>query len=285
MGQSRQVLHLDTTTILRAVTLSEAKGLCLLAHAWTIVSEVLRSAQNDNDLNYGGSAQMRPTTPTPAPTERQVGPTPPMEGILNGNSPPVEGCPRPLSCAGAGRVGIPFRECIYGTKYLQSALTSIMISKSRIVRQIIEELNRALETLAGAARVMHADASDEQNKAEDQYDTRGLETAYLASSQARQATETEQALAQYQSLKLQKFTVKTPIDLTALVELESGGTRIFYFLGPKGGGTEVRIGSQEILVITPESPLGRELIGKEVGDRIKLQTRGPSQEFRILSVR
>jgi transcription elongation GreA/GreB family factor len=160
-----------------------------------------------------------------------------------------------------------------------------MISKSRILRQIIEELSRALETLAGAARVMHADASDEQNKAEDQYDTRGLETAYLASSQARQATETEQALAQYQSLKLEKFTAKMPIALTALIELESHGDRTFYFLGPKSGGIEVKVAGQEILVITPESPLGRELVGKKVGDRIKLQTRGPAQESRILSVR
>jgi transcription elongation GreA/GreB family factor len=160
-----------------------------------------------------------------------------------------------------------------------------MISKARILRQIVEELNRSLEMLTGAARAMHADASDEQNKAEDKYDTRGLETAYLASSQSRQATEIEQALAQYQSLKLQKFTALTPIDLTALVELESRGDHSLYFLGPKGGGTEVKIAGQEVLVITPESPLGRELVGKKIGDRIQLQTRGPAQEFRILSVR
>jgi hypothetical protein len=160
-----------------------------------------------------------------------------------------------------------------------------MISKTQILRQIIEELGRALETLAGTARAMHADASNEQNKAEDQYDTRGLETAYIASSQSRQATEIEQALAQYVSLKLQKFTAQTPIDITALVELESRGNRDLYFLGPKGGGTEVKVGGQEILVITPESPLGKELVGKKTGDRIKLETRGPAQEFRILSVR
>ena len=160
-----------------------------------------------------------------------------------------------------------------------------MTSKSRIVRQIIEELGQTLENLAGAARAMHADASDEQNKAEDKYDTRGLETAYLASSQARQATEIEQALAEYQTLTLLKFTAQSPVDLTALVELESHGDRNLYFLGPKGGGTEVRIAGQEILVITPESPLGQELLGKKTGDRVKLQTRGPAQEFRIVSVR
>lgn len=160
-----------------------------------------------------------------------------------------------------------------------------MISKRAIVRQIIQQLGRELETLAGASRTMHADASDEQNKAEDEYDTRGLETAYLASSQARLATVTEQALAAYQTLLLAQFTAKTPIALTALVELEARSARTLYFLGPKGGGLELTIGGQEILVITPESPLGQQLLGKKAGDQITLQTRGPADHFRIISVR
>ena len=78
-----------------------------------------------------------------------------------------------------------------------------MVSKPKVVRQIIAELIRSLDNLAAASRSMHADASDDSNKAEDKYDTRSLETAYLASSQARQATETEEALAQYQVLPLE----------------------------------------------------------------------------------
>jgi len=156
-----------------------------------------------------------------------------------------------------------------------------MISKSAIVKKVIDQLGEELENLAGVSRAMHADASDESNRAEDRYDTRGLETAYLASSQARQATATEEALAAYQTLKLAKFTAKTPIDVTALVELESRGEQMWYFLGPKGGGIEVN----EVLVVTPESPIGQQLVGKKAGDRFKLQTRGPTQEFRIVSVR
>ncbi|HVM60398.1 MAG TPA: GreA/GreB family elongation factor [Verrucomicrobiae bacterium] len=158
------------------------------------------------------------------------------------------------------------------------------ISKHIIVQGIIDRLTAQLATLAGASRAMHADASDEQNKAEDKYDTRGLETAYLASSQARLATETEQALAAYQNIELRKFGKDDPIDVTALVELESTGARTFYFVGPKAGGLEIRHRGSEILVITTESPLGRQLVGKKTGDRIQLQTRGPSQEFRVLSV-
>lgn len=160
-----------------------------------------------------------------------------------------------------------------------------MISKSAIVKQVIKQLGEELDTLAGVSRAMHADASDEQNKAEDQYDTRGLETSYIASSQARQATATEEALAAYQQLKLVKFTDKTPIDLTALVELESRGERMQYFLGPKSGGMEIKSGKQEILVITPESPIGQHLVGKIAGQRFKLDTHRPPLEFQIISIR
>jgi len=159
-----------------------------------------------------------------------------------------------------------------------------VISKSAIVRQIIDQLTEQLGAFAGASRAMHADASDEQNKPEDRYDTRGLETAYLASSQARLATETEEALASYQALELREFQRDTPIDLTALVELESSGKRALYFLGPKSGGLEIHHNGTEILVITPESPLGQELVGKAVGDRIKFQTRGAVQDFRVTAV-
>ncbi len=160
-----------------------------------------------------------------------------------------------------------------------------MISKRTIVQEIIKLLGQDLENLAGSSASMHADASDEQNKAEDQYDTRGLETAYIASSQARLATETEAAMAAYQALILQKFAPTDLIDLTALVELESRGASDLYFIGPHRGGLEIKHKETEVLVITPESPLGQQLIGKKTGDRVKLQTRGPAQEFKILSVR
>ena len=160
-----------------------------------------------------------------------------------------------------------------------------MISKPAIIKQVIKQLGEELELLAGAARAMHADASDEQSKAEDQYDTRGLETAYLASSQARQATATEEALAAYHAIKPAKFTAATPVAFTALVELESRGERTLYFLGPKAGGLAVHVAGQEVVVITPESPMGQQILGKKAGDRFKLQTRGPGHEFKIVSVR
>ena len=176
-----------------------------------------------------------------------------------------------------------FTPCIASATW-QTARSPMAISKRIIVQRIIEQLTEQLSTLAGASRAMHAAASDEQNKPEDKYDTRGLETAYLASSQARLATETEQALAVYQNLELRKFGQSATIDLTALVELEANGARTLYFLGPKAGGMQINHRGSEILIITTESPLGQQLVGKKAGDRLKLQTRGPSREFHVISV-
>jgi transcription elongation GreA/GreB family factor len=68
------------------------------------------------------------------------------------------------------------------------------------------------------------------------------------------------------------------------VELESDGEHSFYFIGPRAGGTEVAYGKKEILVITPQSPLGEQLLGRKQGERPQLNLGGKIQSARIVSV-
>src|SRR5687768_8190463 len=114
-----------------------------------------------------------------------------------------------------------------------------------------------MELLFKAARAAHAEATHEQSKAEDKYDTRGLEASYLARGQSRQAGEIEQAIAQFEALPLRDFAPNDAIDVGAVVELQGKREKSFYFLGPRGGGTEVQHEGKEIVVITPQSPLGQ----------------------------
>src|SRR5437868_12820809 len=141
------------------------------------------------------------------------------------------------------------------------------IKKSELIGCIIEALHDSLAVLEKAARAAHAEATHESSKAENKYDTRGLEAAYLAGGQARQAREILESIATYESLALKEFAADEPIDLTALVEMESDGAKGWYFIGPKNGGLEVESGGKKVTVITPQSPLGQNLIGKKAGDR------------------
>jgi len=149
-----------------------------------------------------------------------------------------------------------------------------------IIAQLLGELN----TYAKAARAAHAEATHEQSKAESKYDTRGLEASYLARGQSRQAAELEQAIAKLRALPLREFGDGELADVGAVIELHMNEEKSFYFLLPSAGGTEVLCDGDEFLVITPESPLGKQIMGRKKGDRFQLEIAGARSEYRVVSV-
>jgi transcription elongation GreA/GreB family factor len=158
------------------------------------------------------------------------------------------------------------------------------MNKPAIIKKIIAKLVGELEIYFRAAQFSRAEATHESSKAESKYDTRGLEASYLARGQSRQAAEIEAAIVEFENMPVKKFDVDDPIDLGALVELEQGGEKLFYFIGPRAGGTGVVHERKEILVITPQSPLGEQLMGKKPGDSPQLNLGGSKQMAKILRV-
>ena len=158
------------------------------------------------------------------------------------------------------------------------------MNKRAVLQKIIGKLTEELGVYFRAAQNSRAEATHEQNKAESKYDTRGLEASYLARGQSRQAAELEAAIAEFEKLEVRKFAASEPIDLGALVEVEVDGEKSLYFLGPRAGGTEIVQDRREILVITPPSPLGAQLLARKQGDRLQLELAGRRQTARILSV-
>ncbi len=152
------------------------------------------------------------------------------------------------------------------------------------MEKIVARLTSELGIYFRAAQNSRAEATHEQSKADNKYDTRGLEASYLARGQSRQAAELEAAIEEFKKLEARKFGAEDGIDIGALVELEADGERAFYFIGPRAGGTEVVQDKKEVLVITPQSPLGSQLMEKKQGDRPHLLIAGRKQQTRIVSV-
>ncbi len=144
------------------------------------------------------------------------------------------------------------------------------MNKAEILQLITEKLEADLAKATDAAIESAESATHEESRSEGKYDTRGLETSYLASGQARHAIELRESLTAIKNFTLPAFSNSSPIALGALVTLLSSQGREIYFLAPGMGGIDVSTeGDATITVITPKSPVGRELIGKTVGDRIK----------------
>jgi transcription elongation GreA/GreB family factor len=158
------------------------------------------------------------------------------------------------------------------------------VNKTIIIKKVVTQLAAELESYGKAARAAHAEATHEQSKAENKYDTRGLEAAYLARGQSKQMAEAAQAMEQFGKMPIQKFGPTDPIDLSALVELDGNGERSFYLIGPKAGGTEVVHEKKTIMVLTPQSPLGEKLVGRKQGDNVQMQFGAVLETYRIISV-
>ncbi len=158
------------------------------------------------------------------------------------------------------------------------------MNKRILIKKVIAKLTEELQVYFRAAQFSRAEATHESSKAESKYDTRGLEASYLARGQSKQAAEIEAAIAEFEKLPVKKFGAEDAIAIGALVELENGGENFFYFIGPRAGGTEVLHDKKEILVITPQSPLGEQLLGKKSGDCPQLTLGGTRKPAKIISV-
>jgi transcription elongation GreA/GreB family factor len=153
------------------------------------------------------------------------------------------------------------------------------MNKQALIQELLDHLSARIERLQRNAKEAHAEATHEQNKAENKYDTRGLEASYLAEGQTLQAVELEQNFAQVQALQLRSFDPSEGADIGALVELTDASETTWYLIAPCAGGTELR--THPVLVLTPESPLGKQLLGKRPGDKVSLRIGRTTTHFTI----
>lgn len=161
------------------------------------------------------------------------------------------------------------------------------MTKLQILRLIVEQLTQDLAVQFNAAKAAHEASTHEENIPDNKYETLALEASYVAQGQANRAQEIRRALEAYKQLTLQNFEDSNAIGLTALVTLsDADDTTRTVFIGPLEGGLKVvdELSGTEIVVITPASPLGRDLIGKSVGDPVRIGIGRGRKEFEIVGV-
>jgi hypothetical protein len=142
------------------------------------------------------------------------------------------------------------------------------MKKSKIVDAVLEHLRADFERRQAAARRTRVQGNDAESKSEGKYDTRSTEENFLADGLARQALEAVAAAEAIEKIPIRDFAAGEGIDIGALVELEFANETEFFLIARAGGGTEVVWNKKTILVLTPESSLGSQLIGRCAGERL-----------------
>lgn len=162
---------------------------------------------------------------------------------------------------------------------------SVRMTKQKLVATIIARMEADLALFTAAALHAHRASTHEECQPDNKYDTTALEASYIAQGQANRAQEIRRSLETYRALDLPEFDAEAPVRLGSLVTLEAeAGVKRRLFIGPQAGGMKLADSAGEIVVITPVSPLGKQLLGLAVGDELQGMDGGKKAVYTIVSV-
>ncbi|MEQ3440007.1 transcription elongation factor GreAB [Pseudoalteromonas sp. BZP1] len=154
------------------------------------------------------------------------------------------------------------------------------MNKTHVIEHLRFALEAQLQNAKEAAKAAHDAATHEESVAETQYDTLGLEAAYLAQGQAERVNECYRDIQAFNTVfKESEFNKVREGALVCLTDEQDNAK--WFFMGPSAGGLVVTVKEQPIYVVTREAPLGKQLIGKCLDDEVELSIAGKKQLYAI----
>ncbi len=142
-------------------------------------------------------------------------------------------------------------------------------------------LHRALETMAHAAEDARKGATHEENRSEGDKDMRATEQSYVARGQAMRTEKLAEEVAHFVSMPVRSYGKGDRVGPGALVRVRIDDEPRVFFVVAQGGGTDLVVDGVKITVLTPFSPAGTLLLGKEVGDDFELPAGGKVRVWEI----
>lgn len=161
------------------------------------------------------------------------------------------------------------------------------IDKRALLDLLRDRLEAELRNLTTSQNAAQDGATHEETRQEDPKDTRAIEATYLARGLAERVESTRDAVALLSRLEVVAFGPDDAVGVTALVALENegGGESIFFVVPAAAGETLTVNNGVAIRTLTPGSPLGRALIGREVDDEVELELPGRRRLSTIVWIR
>jgi len=144
------------------------------------------------------------------------------------------------------------------------------MNKAQIIKELLARLKEDMSRQRDANKRASAGATDSEARAETKWDTCSLESSYLARGHAQQFNKLSSDVHQLQVLTLPDFT-NCPIGTGALVEVDLGYGPKSFLLLQCGGGTSLNMEEHKVMVITPDTPMGKALYGKSKGDEFSFR--------------
>lgn len=146
------------------------------------------------------------------------------------------------------------------------------MDKTFLIQQLGERLRGAVQQAHRSSEAARQDARSGAARA-----------VNLALGQGQRSAASREALDALDTFRPLPLKKGERISVGAVVEVEDGDCGRTLFLAPVGAGEELTGpgGDGLFQVVTPQSPFGRALMGKRVGDVVEVPVRGELTEWTI----
>jgi len=151
--------------------------------------------------------------------------------------------------------------------------------KSELVALLHLRLVANLDALMASQASAQAGAVHEESRQEGPKDTRAIEATYLARALAQRVELLREGIGAIEAVNLADLSERDRVRVGALIRLvasDPGPSAVegLYLLMPAGAGETFETGQGTVHVLTPGSPLGAALIGKQTDDEIEIALPG-----------
>jgi len=146
-----------------------------------------------------------------------------------------------------------------------------MIDKKNLIKQLIALIDNDINNQRKAFEIARQTTIDVPGRMQSRYDTMAIESAWVADGLAKALNEKEMSKARLLTLKLDE-SFKNNVRIGSIVEISSSDTSKleYFFILPVASGYSLIEKDKKMTTLTPTTPLGKVLIGKEVGDEIEV---------------
>lgn len=144
------------------------------------------------------------------------------------------------------------------------------MDKSQFFKRLIETLREECIHAVEASKDAADYATNEESRAESQWDTQGVEASYLAAGHASQARQWAESVEELQSEREDLLRPRGEIGLGALFSCDFGAGPEWFFFAGVAGGHVVPTEQGEVTVITSSSPLAGRLRRLKAGKSFTL---------------
>jgi len=157
------------------------------------------------------------------------------------------------------------------------------MNKKILLEQLIVALeNVHLNAVIAAARA-HETATDNENIAENKYDTLAVEAAYLAHGQSVRVEQCTADIAAFKNLNTTQLSTKVSLGSLVLL-LDDKGNEKWLFFGPCAGGLSIMFEGKNIMIVTASSPLGEVLERAEIEQEVGVNIAGKQVNYEVLEI-